>query len=291
MSRDKEVSLGEIDDLSLGDERRGRAGTAAPQAADTGNASARQSASAGVAPRKSKRKATRSDEPRPSKPPASSQTSSFWMLATGLLVILVMVLGAYFFRELQGMRAQLDSKLDQSSQMLGNLESQLSATDESLNQSSGKISDTLSLHDSEIRKLWDVANKRNKDSIQKNQASIVKLDKMRAELAKSVAALNESMAQLEKQNQQYAIQRNQMQTQIDLASESVRQAETQVAGQKKVIDQVTKILPALKVLAAEQSKGEGLALRIADIEAAIGAFDAYRREVNTRLDRVESAAK
>jgi len=201
------------------------------------------------------------------------------------------VLGAYFFRELQGMRAQLDSKLDQSSQLLGNLESQLSATDESLTQSSGKTGDMLKVHDSEIRKLWDVANKRNKESIQKNQNGISKLEKQRAELAKSVASLETVIAALKKQGQQYALQRNQMQTQIDLASESVRQAEQQVAGQKKVIDQIAKILPALKVLAAEQSKGEGLDFRMTEIEAAIGAFDAYRREVNTRLDRVESAAK
>jgi chromosome segregation ATPase len=278
MSRDKEVSLGQIDDLSLGEGERRRQSGSAPQPSRERTAAA-------------KSKPASSDARRPRSAVAQSQGSSFWMIAAGVLLILIVVLGAYFFRELQGMRAQLDSKLDQSSQMLGNLESQLSATDESLTQSSGKTGDMLKVHDSEIRKLWDVANKRNKESIQKNQNGISKLEKQRAELAKSVASLETVIAALQKQGQQYALQRNQMQTQIDLASESVRQAEQQVAGQKKVIDQIAKILPALKVLAAEQSKGEGLDFRMTEIEAAIGAFDAYRREVNTRLDRVESAAK
>lgn len=278
MSRDKEVFLGQIDGLSLGEGEPRRQAGSAPQAPSNSPAAAKSKPASG-------------EVRRPRTAAAQSQGSSFWMLAAGVLLILIVVLGAYFFRELQGMRAQLDSKLDQSSQMLGNLESQLSATDESLSQSSGKTGDMLKMHDSEIRKLWDVANKRNKDSIQKNQNGISKLEKQRAELAKSVAALETVIAALQKQGQQYALQRNQMQTQIDLASESVRQAEQQVAGQKKVIDQVAKILPALKVLAAEQSKGEGLDFRMTEIEAAIGAFDAYRREVNTRLDRVESAAR
>lgn len=278
MSRDKEVFLGQIDDVSLGESESRRQAGSAPQSP--------QKSSAG-----GKSKPAEAEKGRRRSTPAGSQGSSFWMIAAGVLLILIVVLGAYFFRELQGMRAQLDSKLDQSSQMLGNLESQLSATDESLSQSSGQFGDTLKLHDSEIRKLWDVANKRNKESIQKNKDGISKLEKQRAELTKSVAALETVIAALQKQGQQYALQRNQMQTQIDLASESVRQTEQQVAGQKKVIDQVAKILPALKELSAEQSKGEGLDFRMTEIEAAIGAFDAYRREVNTRLDRVESAAK
>lgn len=278
MSRDKEVSLGQIDDLSLGESEPRRQAGSSPQPVKRPPAGAKPKPATG--------------DKRQGRPaPQRTQGSSFWMIAAGVLLVLVVVLGAYFFRELQGMRAQLDSKLDQSSQMLGNLESQLSATDESLSQSSGQIGDMLKLHDSEIRKLWDVANKRNKESIQKNQAGISKLERQRAELTKSVAALESVIAELKKQGQQYALQRNQMQTQIDLASESVRQAEQQVAGQKKVIDQVATILPTLKVLAAEQSKGEGLDFRMTEIEAAIGAFDAYRREVNTRLDRVESAAK
>lgn len=278
MSRDKEVSLGQMDDVSMGESEPRRQAGSAPQIPKKNPAGVKSKPSVG-------------DKSRHRQAPVRSQGSSFWMIAAGVLLILIVVLGAYFFRELQGMRAQLDSKLDQSSQMLGNLESQLSATDESLSQSSGQIGDTLKLHDSEIRKLWDVANKRNKESIQNNKDNISKLEKQRVELAKSVTALASLTAELKKQGQQYALQRNQMQTQIDLASESVRHAEQQVAGQKKVTEQVAKILPALKVLAAEQSKGEGLDFRMTEIEAAIGAFDAYRREVNTRLDRVESAAK
>src|SRR5690606_7984960 len=140
----------------------------------------------------------------------------------------LLVVSAFFYRQMQHMQAQLDATLDQSSQQLGSLASQLSATDETLNQSSDKVRDMLAVHESEIRKLWDVSNKRNKDWIQTNQAAISKLEKQRAETVKSVAALQTEIAALKKQNQQIAMQRNQMQVQLDLASESVRQAEASV---------------------------------------------------------------
>ncbi|MDF1781723.1 MAG: hypothetical protein P1U67_10540 [Alcanivoracaceae bacterium] len=277
MSRDKEVNLGAIDDVTVDDAR------------------ARRPAEAGK-PRKSE---PRADASKPSSKvsPASKSTASSaslsgtWLYAAAVFVVLVVLLSAYLFREIQEMRAILASTQDQSSQQLGNLASQLSATDESLNQSSGKISDDLKLHESEIRKLWDVSNKRNKEWIEKNQADISKIEKQRAEISKSVSAMEAEITALKKQSQQYALQRNQMQTQIDLASEAMKQAEAKVAAQKKVIDQVNQMMPSLKSLAAVQAKGDGLDVRIGEVEAAISAFDAYRRQVNIRLDRVESAPR
>lgn len=277
MSRDKEVNLGAIDDVTVDDAR------------------ARRPAEAGK-PRKSE---PRADASKPSSKvsPASKSTASSaslsgtWLYAVAVFVVLVVLLSAYLFREIQEMRAILASTQDQSSQQLGNLASQLSATDESLNQSSGKIADDLKLHESEIRKLWDVSNKRNKEWIEKNQSDISKIEKQRAEISKSVSAMEAEITALKKQSQQYALQRNQMQTQIDLASEAVKQAEAKVAAQKKVIDQVNQMMPSLKSLAAVQAKGDGLDVRIGEVEAAISAFDAYRRQVNIRLDRVESAPR
>lgn len=276
MTRDRDIRLGEIDSVSVDEGRRQR-----PAGVSSQPAEAQKSATAA-------RPAKRTAAPARAMPGAASNT---WLYVSAGLAVMLLVIAVYFFREMQQMQARLDATLDQSSEQLGSLASQLSATDESLNQSSDQVRETLSLHDSEIRKLWDVSNKRNKDWIQANQAAISKLEKQRAETAKSITALQTEIAALKKQNQQIALQRNQMQVQLDLASESVRQAEASVASQKKIVDQVSQILPALKTMAAAQAKGEGLDTRLSEIEAAIAAFDVYRRQVNTRLDRIEGTPR
>lgn len=275
MTRDRDIRLGEIDSLSVEDERRKRA--AAQQAPRSGDAPVARKA------------APAQRSPVPARTVAGS--SNAWLYVSGALAVVLLVVAVYLFREMQQVQAKLDATLDQSSQQLGNLASQLSATDESLSQSSGKVRETLAFHDSEIRKLWDVSNKRNKDWIQANQAAIADMKKQYAAQAKTVAALQSEIDALKKQNQQYVLQRNQMQTQLDLASESVRQAEAAVAAHKKVVDQVGQILPPLKTLAALQAKGQGLEARLADIDAAIAAIDVYRRQVNTRLDRIEGTPR
>lgn len=276
MTRDRDIRLGEIDSVSVDEGRRQR-----PAGVSSQPAAAQTSAT-------TSRPAKRPAAPARAMPVAASNA---WLYVSAGLAVMLLVIAVYFFREMQQMQARLDATLDQSSEQLGSLASQLSATDESLNQSSDQVRETLSLHDSEIRKLWDVSNKRNKDWILANQAAISKLEKQRAETAKNITALQTEIAALKKQNQQIALQRNQMQVQLDLASESVRQAEASVASQKKIVDQVSQILPALKTMAAAQAKGESLDTRLSEIEAAIAAFDVYRRQVNTRLDRIEGTPR
>jgi len=274
MSRDQEIKLGQIDEVVVDDNPGHRSAAPASQARP-------QARPAGSTSRK----------PSPGSQPIVAGGNHGWLYATLALAVVVLVLGAYFFRQVSTMQARLDNQFGQSSEELEKIASQLSATDESLNQSSGKVSETLALHGDEIRKLWDVSNKRNKEWIQKNQADIDKLEKQRAEINKSLAALQADMTALKTQNQQYVMQRNQMQTQLDLASESVKQAEAKVAAQKKVIDQFSGMLPSLKALAAAQAQGGGLDLRLTDVEAALTASDSYRTQVNSRLDRIEATPR
>lgn len=276
MSRDQEIKLGQIDQVVVDDNPGHRSAAPASQARP-------QARPAGSTSRKS--------SPGSQSPTAATGGNNGWLYATLALAVVVLVLGAYFFRQVSTMQARLDNQFGQSSEELEKIASQLLATDESLNQSSGKVAETLALHGDEIRKLWDVSNKRNKEWIQKNQADIDKLEKQRAEINKSLAALHADMAALKTQNQQYVMQRNQMQTQLDLASESVKQAEAKVAAQKKVIDQFSGMLPSLKALAAAQAQGGGLDLRLTEVEAAITAYDNYRKQVNTRLDRIEATPR
>lgn len=219
---------------------------------------------------------------------AQPRQSPLWIMTTVLLLFVVLLMGAWTFRELTALRSQMDATLTDSSKQLGNLASQLSATDESLNQSSDQIADTLKLHDSEIRKLWGVSNDRNKKWIQELQSSVAALEKQRGQLSKSVDGLRADMKTLQASIKQTETVRNQLQTRIDLMTDTVRQLESKLGAQQKATDALVKLKPQLEALSRLQSQGEGLDVRLAELEAAINAVDAYRREVNVRLDKLEA---
>ena len=263
---ERELKLGNIRDLDL-DAEAPDAGAPAP---------ARKSQAA----------------PVPARPaPADRDGSGVWMAATAFLLVLVMVLGVWFHRQLTALQGVVDNRLSESTEQLGSLASQLSATDEEVTHTSDRIRQTLDTHDSEIRKLWDVSNKRNRNWIEKNQADIAQLNKQRAELAKAVETLRTELTALRSQNDQLVLARNQLQTRVDVQAETVKQLETRLAAQQKQVDAVNKLLPALQSLARVESAGGGVGNRLAEIEAAIEAFDAYRRQVNVRLDRLDGGAR
>lgn len=267
MNEDRDLKLGNIHDVNVDDD-------AAEQPAPS------RPAHHGVEPAKAK--AVR--------PAAAADGSSIWMATTAFLLVLVLVLGAWFHRQLSGLQAVVDNRLSESTEQLGSLASQLSATDEEVTQTSDQVKQTLNTHDSEIRKLWDVSNKRNRDWIEKNQAEIAKLVKQRAELSKAVEALKTEMAAISKQNEQLVLARNQMQTRIEVQAEAVKQTDTRLAAQQKQVEALNKLLPAMQSLARVESAGGGIGNRLTEIEAAINAFDAYRRQVNVRLDRLDGGA-
>src|SRR5690606_17405771 len=155
---------------------------------------------------------------------------------------------------------------------------------------------------SEIRKLWDVTNKRNKGWIEENQAAIRTLQGKDTEMGRTLATLRnelnaaktdaaaakQQVSELRTTLQQTTVARNQMQTQLDLSQETLRQLESRVAAQQKTLEDVRGLLPQLQSLASAQGQGGGIATRLRDVEAAINAFDEYRRQVNARLDALQA---
>ncbi|MFN3714425.1 MAG: hypothetical protein ACK4SX_12270 [Alcanivoracaceae bacterium] len=227
----------------------------------------------------------------PRAPVAAPAGNSIWMAATAFLLVLVVVLGAWFFRQLSTLQGVVDNRLAESTEQLGSLASQLSATDESVTQSSDQVRQMLATHDSEIRKLWDVANRRNRGWIEKNQADIAQLTRQRAELSKSVETLKTELAELRKETQQLVLTRNQLQTRLEVQAETVKQLDTRLAAHQKQVEALNKLLPAMQSLARVDSAGGGIANRLTEIEAAINAIDTYRRQVNVRLDRLDGGAR
>ena len=289
MTRDREVNLGDLDEVSVDDHRK-----TAPKATP---ASSRKPAPAKPAA-KPQAKAV-----RPAAKPPAGNSSGGWMAACLVLVVLIAVMGVWFHKQVGGLQAQLDNRLTESSQQLGNLQSQLSATDETLNQSSGKLQDIVAGHgkalqqtDEQIRKLWDLSNKRNRadldDQIKKVKSltsSVTEVKKAQAGVDGKMTDINKEAAALKKQvesavtavnksSQQWQTQISQMQTQLDVLVENL----TQVERQQKSLD------AAMGKISKAQASLASLEGRVEDTEAAVAAFDAYRLQVNNRLDQLES---
>jgi chromosome segregation ATPase len=285
MTRDREVNLGDLDGVTV----------------DTPGTTPSLSASPGGRDKKTPpgRKKT---APKPQKPTPSGGGNGGWMAACLVLMVLIAVLGVWFSKQVAGLQAQLDSRLTESSEKMGNLQSRLSATDETLNQSSGKLLETvqsygkkLAANENEIRKLWDVSNTLNKTTIAKQQKALNALSLSVKEVKKGqagvdgklksisvdAAALKKQMesavAAVNKSSDQWQSQIGQMQTRMEVLVDSIKQLEREQINLKNGLAKVEK----------DHGKISALDASVDDLEAAIAAFDAYRLQVNSRLDSLE----
>ena len=288
MTRERDVKLGDIDEVNVDEPRRRPTGEPRPPRGGGGG-----HGGGGERP-----------TPRRSAPPARRDGggSGGWIILTLVLAVTLALACTYFYREISRLQGQMESSMGMSSEQLENLQARLSATDESLDQSSGELRDTLSelskaidTNGSEIRKLWDVSNKRNKGWIEENRKQIkanedavTALEKTTAGYDQSIKQARDRLAELQKQvdsavravndsSSQWRTQINQLETQVDVVVDTVRQLEQQNQTQKQ----------ALARLQNNQAGTDQLNQRLSDIEDAITAFDQYRLQVNNRLDRLE----
>ena len=73
------------------------------------------------------------------------------------------------------------------------IEEQINIVDETNNDSMTDITSSIQFLDKEVRKLWDLSNKRNKVNIQKLTVQIEKIDKFLTELQKSITNNQDSI--------------------------------------------------------------------------------------------------
>ena len=123
----------------------------------------------------------------------------------------------------------------------------------------------------EIRKVWDVANKRNKDWIVENQG---KLKRQAARLATIDASLTGLKSSVSRHDQAFGQQRE-MLDQLAALDLQIRQVAEQ---QRRMTDQLN---VARQGFASLES---GLERRVANNEEAVEAIDAYRVQLNNRLN-------
>lgn len=198
--------------------------------------------------------------------------------SAGLLLLIVLLAvgsaaGSFFlWSNIQSLNQRMNASvqsLTQAEKALADLRLSMSARGDSLAETEGSIVADIELLDSEVRKLWDLANKRNK-------VNIAKLDKKVGSFEQEVGGLEKSLAS----------------SSADLKSLSGAQSELS----KKLTDVQESTITLRKIVTEHQSKLNqvqtfadntgSLDDRITELELAIKAIDTHRRQINVRLEKI-----
>ena len=197
--------------------------------------------------------------------------------AAGVVINLVMALliagltaSGWFIATQNDALAEARIERGEAVARLERIERRLSLTDEALGQADAETQDKLQYWESEIRKLWDVTNKRNRGWIEENQAAL-------ASLKQGVDAQSQSIAEVRAQATDL---RRAIGTQEDILEQLAlldRRAADLLRQQRSLTDTVNTL---------EQTTA-GTARRVTDNEEAVAAIDAFRRDAVGRLTRLQ----
>lgn len=161
---------------------------------------------------------------QPPHPPTQHRSVRLWPLY-GLFFLLLGALG-YLGYEGWQLQQQLASTQNDASARLAVLEGQLSATDESLTMNASAIQANFANIGAEIRRLWDVADTRNRDWIRENQATL-------AEITPQILQLQSAAEQTTAQAEQLLTLQNSVNTALtesQAAATALRELRTQLGS-------------------------------------------------------------
>jgi len=193
-----------------------------------------------------------------------------------IMAILIggLVLAGWFIANQQQMLKQEQARVDDANSRLEYLEKRLSATDSALSQEGDHTKEQINLWESEIRKLWAIANERNKNWIQDNQKAVKGINSTIDGVQSTTRDLNAAVGRHESAFAQ-------QQTLVDNLTSLELQMQQIVRGQRDLVDKVNAATQAVAGLKS------GLTGKVDDNSEAIASIDAYRVAVNSRLADIE----
>lgn len=217
--------------------------------------------------------------------PAAAQPSTApakQTLAIAALCLAVVLGGAagFLFMQLQQLQVSLakaENIIRGQADNLAILNEKLSVTGENASLSLDALKVVVKEQDSEIRKLWDLSNKRNRSEIAKNTANISKLQTAAKELQASAKELDGKLAQQAKAQQTQT-------SALDAVAKRVTTAEGTLASLAEVELRLSQQAEALHELEAAiaQLKKSGLGTEAAEFRLQI-------EDLTIRLDRLQAA--
>ncbi|MGO2136671.1 MAG: hypothetical protein ACTH3S_14725 [Marinobacter sp.] len=269
------------------------------------------------------------DQPKPPKPAKGGKSNSggggggsslavLWLLV--LVVAVASVAGWYFQnQQIQMLEVQVeeaDYGARQSKLALARFEGDLSETGESLQESRASLAEQvkaqkkqLDAADSEIRKLWVIANERNKKRLNDQQERVAAIEaglaesekamadigsaveKVRTSLGSDLAALTKqtetSVAALEDANRQAAEQLTKLSKQLANVDQVVERRVRRFEQEQTLgISGIEGRLSALEKKLSSRSDVKDLKNELAALKRNVQAIDSSRAQVTSRLVRL-----
>ncbi|QSP94432.1 hypothetical protein LPB19_14820 [Marinobacter salinisoli] len=222
-------------------------------------------------------------------------------------------------KALEGQLEEADYWARQSKLALARVEGELSETGESLEERGATLGEQIASNqsglkaaNSEIRKLWVVANERNKARLNEHEEQLVTLEQRLAEDAKALTALQASVESVRTSlAADLAALESQSQTSISALEETAQQLTGQLTGLTQKMAEVDQLVEArirrfeqeqkltasgvesrLSSLeqktssAAGQGSVQALQREVAGLEKTVAAIDASRSQLTSRLVRL-----
>ncbi len=194
------------------------------------------------------------------------------LLAVGAIALAAA--GWFIFQQQQQLR-QTSTTLSDANARIRQLEDRLRLTDETLSDSESQTGEQLDYWESEIRKLWDIGNKRNRDWIETNRANVGKLTNDLAAVDGDLKAIKGSVATIEAAIQQQQDVADRV-TALDMRLQGL------VRQQRDLVDKVNAASQIASSLKA------GLEARVRENEEAVKAFDAQRARINADINELRT---
>lgn len=225
--------------------------------------------------RRSQERGTRGEAP---------QQSSFNGTLVFVIIILAMVMGigGFTLYEVQQKLNQTTVLLTKSRDQLSELERRLSSTDQDFAKTGSLVERRLDTNESEIRKLWDVSNKRNKNRIKNNETALGSARKEIAQLASTIGGMSSSVDKVSRGYQQLDQKMNQLVVRIVDEGEELTTQVALVRGQ--IQDQSVDLSGAHRAITL-------LTTRVKTTEEAIEAIDRHRRQLNSSISELRKQLK
>jgi len=181
----------------------------------------------------------------------------------------VLILALIFCGVLAQQFYQLKLQSDIQLQALSILQEKLTSTDEQANLSVDAMKILLKEQDHEIRKLWDLANKRNKVDIGKNKNTLNDQSKLITKQGGKIDLLNKDLDQLEKDLSK------KITAKVDVVTKDVDQVKANNVLLESKVDKSLNAMP------------KDLAKTLKEHEKGINAMDATRLQLMRRIQDLE----
>lgn len=211
--------------------------------------------------------------------PAAAASASKQTLATVAFIFAVAAaaFAGFLFMQLQSAQQKLagaEQLLNSQAKTLHEISEKLSVTGENANLSVDALKVIIKDHDAEIRKLWDLANKRNRGDIVTNAKNI---EAVKASVAANASAANKEIEKQQKQlaaNEAADAELKKRMAKAETRLTSVADAEIRLAQQSEAIQALNNEIARLKK--------SGLGADATDIRLQL-------EDINIRLDRMQAA--